>query len=267
VAPNLAWNLAHSFATFSHTAENVGWLRDGISVSPAAAAGFLLSQLAVAGPVVAVAFALTLRPRAEADTVALTAMAAVPLGLVTMQALLGGANANWAVAGWLPGILAAMASLARHPGWMRLSLVLNGAISLALPLLVMVPALRLGDAPLLERYLGRADLSRQIIGLSQAAGRLPVVADRRDVLADLFYTGRDSGLVFLARPQDGPPAHYYEQWYMMPRGFTGDVLLVTADPGPCAAAAPVALDVAGGAYAEAGLKAWVTTAECLDARR
>lgn len=267
VAPNVIWNLSHGFATLSHTADNIGWLRDGVSLSLASGAVFLLAQLAVVGPVVAVTLALRLLRRDGSDTAALAAMAAVPLAVVTVQAVLGGANANWAVAGWLPGTVAAMAALVRRPGWLRLSLALNGAVCLALPLLVIVPALRLGDAPLLDRYLGRADLSRQVIGLARAAGGLPVVADRRDVLADLFYTGRDSGLVFLARPHGGRPAHYYDQVHMMPRGMTGGVLLVTADPGRCGAGAPMPLDLAGGAYAPSGLMVWTTTAECLDAGR
>lgn len=265
VAPNVIWNLSNDLTTLSHTADNVGWLRQGASVSLASLAEFLLSQLAVVGPVVAVVFALCLLCPGGGDAAALAAMAAVPLAVVAVQALLGGANANWAVAGWLPGTLVAMVWLEGRTAWMWLSLGVNGAVSLALALLVMVPDLRLGEEPLLARYLGRAHLSRQVIGLAQAAGGLPVVADRRDVLADLFYTGRDSGLVILARPHGGRPTHYYEQVHMMPRGLSGDVLLVTADPGPCATGEALPLDLRGGAYAGTGLMAWRTTAGCLDA--
>jgi 4-amino-4-deoxy-L-arabinose transferase-like glycosyltransferase len=266
VAPNLIWNFSHDLATLSHTADNAGWLRGGPSPSVSALAVFLLSQLAVVGPVVAVVAALRLVRPGGGDTAALAALAAVPLAVIAGQALLDGANANWAVAGWLPGTMIALAWLADRPGWLRLSLAINGAVSLALPLVVMAPGLRLGEEPLLARYLGRAELSRQVIAAAQSAGGLPVVADRRDVLADLFYTGRDSGLVFLARPHDKRPSHFYEQVHMMPRDMTGDVLLVTADPGRCAAGQPMPLNAEGGAYAGEGLMVWQVTAGCLVAR-
>ena len=114
--------------------------------------------------------------------------------------------------------------------------------------------------PLLQRYLGRADLSRQIIA---AADGLPIVADRRDVLADLFYTGRGQGLVIYARPYAGRPRHFYEQTRPMPGDLRMDVLLVSSDPGTCATAPGQALVTDGGAYAGQGLMMWHVRAECL----
>ncbi|MGC1178704.1 MAG: glycosyltransferase family 39 protein [Methyloceanibacter sp.] len=48
IAPNLVWNAEHSFATFSHTAENAGW-KEAIHLG--AALEFLGSQFAVFGPI------------------------------------------------------------------------------------------------------------------------------------------------------------------------------------------------------------------------
>jgi 4-amino-4-deoxy-L-arabinose transferase-like glycosyltransferase len=264
-APNLAWNLDHGLATLSHTVDNIGWIRDGARPSPGALAAFLASQLLVAGPVVVLGVLAALRAPPRRDVRALAALAAVPMAAVSVQALLGGANANWAVAAWLPGTVLAMVWLAGRPRWLVLSLAVNGAVTVALPVLTLFPDLSAGKGPLLARYLGRADLSRQIVAAAAAAGVEVVVADRRDVLADLFYTGRDSGLRFHARPQRGPPRNFYEQMHMLPHGATGRLLLVTADPGGCATGLAVFLDVARGAYDGTRLAAWPALAECLAA--
>jgi hypothetical protein len=219
--------------------------------------------LLVAGPVVVLGVVAALRAPLRRDVRALAALAAVPLTVVSAQALLGGANANWAVAAWLPGTILAMAWLAGRRAWLALSLALNGAVTLALPVLTLFPDLPTGDGPLLARYLGRADLSRQIVAAADAAGVDVVVADRRDVLADLFHTGRDSGLRFRARSRGGPPRNFYEQMHMLPRGATGRLLLVTANPGGCATGPATILDVARGAYDGTRLAAWPAFAECL----
>ena len=151
-----------------------------------------------------------------------------------------------------------MAAMPRS--WRIGSLVVNGGIAGALAVLTIFPTLGPAGNPLLQRYLGRAELSRQIIA---AAGGLTIVADRRDVLADLFYTGRGQGLVIYAVPHNGRPRHFYEQVHAMPADLTGEVLLVSADPGPCAAGPGQALVTDGGAYAGQGLALWRVRAECL----
>ena len=54
IVPNLAWNYAHSFATFSHTADNAKW--GGSLVQPAKALEFFGSQFGVFGPILFGAF-------------------------------------------------------------------------------------------------------------------------------------------------------------------------------------------------------------------
>ena len=140
---------------------------------------------------------------------------------------------------------------------------------LVLPVLSLFPALTLGrDEPLLARYLGQAALSRQIIDLARAEGGLPVVADRRDVLADLFYTGQGAGLQVYAPRPAGRPASHYEQAYPLPATLAGPVLFVTESPPLCSGmpvpAAPP-FDLAGGTYAKLPLAAYVINAECLHA--
>ena len=49
IAPNLVWNAANRFATFSHTADNAKWT--GSLVHPLKALEFLASQFGVFGPI------------------------------------------------------------------------------------------------------------------------------------------------------------------------------------------------------------------------
>ncbi len=259
LSPNIMWNLAHDLTTLSHTADNAAWVREGALFSPASLARFWAEQFAVAGPVVAGAFVLALGRWRAVDR-GLAGFAVLVLVVVSVQAFLGGANANWAVAAWLPGMVVAMMAMSVR---MRVaSLMINGAIAVILPVLTIWPTLGPEGNPLLQRYLGRADLSRQIIATS---GGLPIVADGRDVLADLFYTGRDQGLTILARPHAGPPRNFYEQVHSMPPGLTGDVLLVTRDPGDCPAVSAGLLVTDGGAYHGQGLQLWRVPAGCLRA--
>lgn len=259
IAPNVAWNLANDLTTLSHTADNAGWVREGAVVRPLSLLRFWAEQFVVVGPVVAGAFLWRMR-FARGGERALIAIALPPLVIVSVQAFLGGANANWAVAGWLTGVLVAFAAMPK--GWAVAAVAVNAVVAVALPVLTIFPQVAVGERPLLERYIGRADLSRQVLEVAATEG-LPVVADRRDVLADLFYVGREAGVAILARPYAGRPRNFYEQTRMMPAGQTGDVVLVARSAGECAAVplAPLALE--GGAYAGSGLALWRVPAACL----
>jgi len=209
-----------------------------------------------------------LHPRA-AGTGRLLVFALPAVVIVCLQALLDRAYANWAASAYLAGTILAVMVLLDRPRLLTLSLAVNGAIAVILPVLTLFPALTLGrDEPLLARYLGQAALSRQIIGLAQAEGGLPIVADRRDVLADLFYTGQGAGLQIYAPRPAGRPESHYQQAYPLPDRLSGPVLLVTEVPPVCAGvpvpAAPP-FDLAGGSYADLPLAGYVIDAECLHA--
>lgn len=72
-------------------------------------------------------------------------------------------------------------------------------------------AREVGDRPLLKRYLGPADVARQIMSVAKREGIGTVVAGYRDILTDLFHAGRESGLSIAGFPPWRRPAHFYEQ--------------------------------------------------------
>ena len=270
ILPNILWNLSHDLTTVEHTMDNVGWVRGPSWLSglnPAGLAEFFFSQFAVFGPVL---FAALLWGYARPGTAAgrILFWFSVPaLLIVCVQALLSKAFANWAIATYFAGTLIAVPLLLnRAPRLLVLSLVINGALTVLLPLLaVIAPVPDVKGKPLLSRYLGREALSEEIIASALSAGAGAVVAPERDLIADLYHTGAGSGLGFYTLPPKGRPQNYYEQNFPLPEG-AGDVLVVTQGALRCngEALAPVAvLTTEGGAYHGRNLVAYLAPAECL----
>lgn len=260
ISPNIYWNLSHGLTTFSHTVDNVGWVRADNPFAELHFAGmmtFLVSQFAVVGPVIFGALVLALRSP-------LAAFVVPPIAVVTVQALLGTAQANWAIAAYFAGVLLAVRFIAARPGWVAASFAINAVFCVTLPLLTVFPGFVLpqySTAPLLARQLGRADLSRQLLALSAQNGNVPIHAESRDVLADLFYTGRDAGVAFYAPRPKGRPQNHYEQRYPLPDGLSGQLLVVSPTTSACAIAT-YPLKVADGAYRKQRLAAHIVEAEC-----
>jgi 4-amino-4-deoxy-L-arabinose transferase-like glycosyltransferase len=259
VAPNLLWNLSHQMSTLAHTADNIGWVRqDQVGLNPAHLANFLLAQAGVVGPILFVGLLVSFR---RSDAWRFGWFVLPVLLIVSVQALLKDAYANWAATAYFAGTLLAVVALPDL--WRKISLAVNGAICLLLPVLTLMPTLSLnGEWPLLQRYLGRASFSEQVIAQAHAAGSVPVVAAERDILADLFYTGRDSGLTFYAIAPKGRAMDHYQQRYPVPADLAGQVLLVTTTPPACAGAGQP-LITKDGAYLRHAFAGYLISAECL----
>lgn len=270
IAPNVIWNLSHKLATVQHTLDNVGWVRggaDGPSVNPASLLEFLAVQLGVFGPLTFVALVAGLAQWRPAKGAWLPGFVLLALLIVAGQALLAKAYANWAVSAYFAGTLIVVPFLlARAPRVLWWSLAVNSTLCVAVAVLtVMAPDLTFGrQTPLLARYLGRAALSDQIIAAAAGKATVIVAADR-DILADLFYTGRRSGLTFRALPYAGRPRNYYEQTYALALDATGNVFAVLASAPVCGGVAvtpEVTFNTAGGAFRRVTLAAYVIGADC-----
>ncbi|WP_212522965.1 glycosyltransferase family 39 protein [Actibacterium sp. MT2.3-13A] len=249
ISPNILWNMQHGFTTLAHTLDNADWVRD-----PGARAGlhfgrlaeFLGAQFAVFGPVLFGGLIwLALRARQAGSARQFLLLFALPvIAVVCVQALLSKAYANWAAAAYLAGSVAVLPWLTGR--WRAASFALNGAVALALPLLgVFADSLSYGpkDRLIAARHVGQAEMSRAIIDAARTEGLNAIVTGNRDLLADLFYTGRDSGLRFFALPPQGRAPHHYALKYPLPADLPGDVLFVDkSDTAPACAAgrAPLA---------------------------
>jgi 4-amino-4-deoxy-L-arabinose transferase-like glycosyltransferase len=272
IAPNLIWNALNGLTTIAHTADNIGWIRGTANAAETPGLnGFLVffgSQFAVMGPILFASLLVALVRFRTAGP--LVALALVPLAAVSFQSVVDTTYANWAASAYFAGTPVAMAFLARVP-WLRIvGLGINIALATFISLLTLWPnAEILGIDPPLERYTGRTATSSEIIALARANGNVPIYADNRDVLADLFYTGRDSGLtIYAPRPTNRRPAHHYEQEYPLPADLTGPILAVLNVAVDCPdLVPPVPVGREAGAYGHYGLEAHLLDAACLSSRQ
>jgi 4-amino-4-deoxy-L-arabinose transferase-like glycosyltransferase len=226
VSPNLIWNAWNQFATLQHTADNADW--QGSSLDFASLAGFVGGQFGVAGPVVFAAYLWGLARFPGERKLFLAAMSLPIFAIVCVQALLSGANANWAASAHLAAVALAAAVLAGRPRWLAAGLGINLFVTAALPVAaIFADTWRIGSGNLvLHRYVGQSALSLRAADVAGAEGLDTIVSDSRAMLADLFYTLRETGLGIYAEPTQGFPPHHYAQKHPLPPG-PGDVLYVT----------------------------------------
>ena len=238
----IAWNLRNGFVTVVHTMDNADWSPNEptpLGSHLLGLAEFVSSQFAVFGPLVFGVLIVALLGRQTVGTTRMHRLALSfcwpVLGVVCLQAFASHAYANWAAAAYIGGSLLVFPMLLEmRRVWLVLSFVLNGAIALALPLTTIeADRLTVGQNQLLlERYVGQAAMSRWIIAEARSAGLSTIVAEDRGILADLFYTGRDSGLSFEAVPPTGRPRNHYALKYPYTPSGKGDFLFVSLEAAP-----------------------------------
>ncbi|MEE9348307.1 MAG: glycosyltransferase family 39 protein [Robiginitomaculum sp.] len=111
LAPNMAWNAAHDFATLSHTASNTN--PSAFGLHPLKLAEFWAAQMAVFGPLTLALYVMAIIAALRGKHIEgsgdkrrwLMLFILSPLILISIQALLSRANANWAVTTYSAGSL------------------------------------------------------------------------------------------------------------------------------------------------------------------
>jgi len=200
IAPNMAWNAAHGFATIAHTASNAA-----IGKHPFHPEGlffFVVEQLGVAGPLHVAAltylFADAWRRRAaltEADRF-LFSFAAPAVAIISVQAILSRANANWAVAAypaaivWIAGRFAAP----RSDRLLKASAALNAGLAVILFVGLLAPGLAdaAGFGNALKRVRAWPETARVVAARARAQGPFTaIMVDNRLLYYDLAYYLRD----------------------------------------------------------------------------
>lgn len=242
IAPNLIWNATNQFATLHHTADNADW--QGFSIDFAGLAEFLAGQFAVSGPVVFAAYLAGLAALGDPVRRWLAVFSVPILAIVSVQAALSGANANWAASAHLAALVLAVAVLLPRPRLLVAGLAINLAVTLTLPVAaVYADRWKVGDNLVLHRYVGQSALAAKAGEVARANGLAAVVSGNRAYVAAFFYTLRDSGLAIYAEPVEGFPPHHYAQKHPLPPG-EGDVLYVGRAAPACLDAAIVPQEVA-----------------------
>jgi len=218
LAPNFLWNAANEFSTVTHTAANASW--NGSFLHPVKFAEFLAAQPGVFGPVPFFLFiwgAATLTKRLEqagaarmAD-LALLAFALPPLLIVSGQALISRAHANWAAAAFPAALLLATAWAFRaRIGWLVRAGVLVHAAAVAIFLAVFAN-FAVGDA------LGAGKALRGVRGWEPAGAAVAeaakgydgVLVDDRETMGPLIFYARGAP-PFMSLNSNNRVEHHYE---------------------------------------------------------
>ncbi|WP_051244297.1 ArnT family glycosyltransferase [Thalassobaculum salexigens] len=228
LSPNLYWNAANHFATVAHLGDNTNLGADpSQKFRISKALQFLGEQAGVFGPIPFAILAWRLiawiRGRASDTEKFLLAIALPPLAVITFQAFLSRANANWAATAYPTAtVLVALWLVGQAPRWMRYATLVPHVVAcLAFAVVVAVwPTLRI---PLTDRGFSRmagwekvAEAARPEILTNPD---LPVLMTDRIAMASLLYYMRDQLGVGDLQPGKRPvyvwdwnrqPEHHYE---------------------------------------------------------
>ena len=214
LAPNLWWNAQHGFITFAHTEANIQG--GGFRLNPLDALAFIGEQAGVIGALFLLLFAVVLKPRRLdfGQNTALLWLSLLPLLLITGQALLSRANANWGVSAYIGGmvLIGVAASMRGWLPWLRRAVFFNatlGALLLTLPWLAAELPLKKDPLRKIRGYeqLTAAFLEKRAAECPECA----VVTRDRMPTAWLRYYGRDalkSENVFIFDPNQKPTNHF-----------------------------------------------------------
>lgn len=207
--PNLWWNARHGFSTVRHTAANANWgARDLFNLSEAG--DFLAAQAGVFGPVAIVLLVagLALAARRGPSGLArrerfLLIFALLPLVIVTAQAFLSRAHANWAASAYPAATVLLAIWFAGAAGRRALagSLGLNACISALAITVTVAPGVAdaLGGANAFKRVRGWEATAQALSAAAVAGGYRTVMVDSRLLWHALDYYG-------------GPPDRPVRMW-------------------------------------------------------
>lgn len=237
VAPNVIWNATNSFATVAHTADNANW--GGSLANPGKALEFLGAQFAVFGPILFGALIwITFqawRGGIPAEDRLLLCFALPVLAVVTVQAFLSRAHANWAATGYVAATILVTAAFVRSRswGWLKASFALHLVVLIAIGAAVAYAgrfSLPLAGDPF-ARTLGWKEIAAAAIAELENARRRgkpygSVITDERALTAELLYYMRSEPTPVLAWRRGNAAHDHYELTRPFSAGSPEPVLLV-----------------------------------------
>ena len=227
--PNILWNFAHDFATVTHTADNAN-MQGGIPFHPAELGTFWGDQLAVFGPVTVVLYVLALiaalRGKLDKPALWIALFGLSPLIIISLQALMSRANANWAVTTYVAGsILTAHYAVKFWPKlrrWLVGGVGFQSVFCLAAGIALLSPILT--EAVGLSNSVKRLKKWPETVKIVEAIyaqgheGRAyeTLALDKRIIFYDLNYYGLAKKLPMKMWMHEAAPANHAELTYPLP---------------------------------------------------
>lgn len=227
IAPNLWWNWQHDFPTFKHTADIAAGSAQG-TLHWDEFGEFIGGQFGVFGLVLFPLLVWVIIKGQVAHKPLLLSFALPFLLIITAQALLGRANANWAAPTYVAATLLVAAWLWGKWKMLGIALLLN--LLLGLAVYHPAPLNHLMHTDLQKRLKGWDVIGEQYLALQRQYPDALLLSNARDVLSELVYYARPQGL----RGVSWNPQHYLRHHYDLVTTLQDkvgqDFLLVTAQP-------------------------------------
>jgi len=212
ITPNIWWNNAHDFATVSHTASNTNLSGKTAFFHPLEFLQFFRDQFGVFGPIPFILLLISLAaPRKLRDTdlprqdnnitspiIYLAIFTLTPLLIISVQAVLSRANANWAVSAYPSAalLLGALAfQLPTYKSWLNRGLLMQTLFCSFLLVISLFPTLidSLGAANSVKRLRGwpqTVEIIKARFGAGHDGQRFTtIVVDNRLLFYDVKYYG------------------------------------------------------------------------------
>jgi 4-amino-4-deoxy-L-arabinose transferase-like glycosyltransferase len=234
IAPNLAWNAQNDFQTIAHTAANANWTPS--FGHPDKLLKFLTDQFGVAGPILLVlmiaAAAAALKSDDRGRLRMLLAFSLPAILVVSIQAFIARAHANWAAVAYPSAVVAAAivaGRLRRGDLALKASLGLHGLAGAGFLLAVanFAVADAVGASSPFKRLRGWDAQGPDIA--ERARGFDAILADDREVMSGLLYYARPGPRV-VAWDSNQRIDNHYEAFAPFDPARDKRVLYVTANP-------------------------------------
>lgn len=237
ILPNILWNATNGWATLGHTADNAHW--QGVVLHFDEMIDFLSAQFGVFGPVFFVVLLLSI-PRGRAATSRLTeparlllAFSLPVLAVITTQALVSRANANWAATAYPAATILVVSVLtltSRRSRWLIGSISFHTVVGLIFYGAILIPgvtAKALGKDPFVD-LSGWPAVAAHVKKEMENRSLSVLLIDDRMMIANMAYALRDTDIVIRAWNHDAKIHHHYEMaWRYDPATDGPGVLLMT----------------------------------------
>ncbi len=244
ITPNILWNIQHGFQTVTHTADNANW--QGNLFKPIELLEFLVSQIAIIGPFLLLTFLVGLfspkksTPIISQDEAAeklLVLFCLTPLIIVSIQAFISRAHANWAATAYPAMLILAILWLIRTEKRWVLWLNHWALIGLTFFFSIGVSNFWLADAAGLSNAIKHVrGWDKQAPFIEQQISNYDaVMVDERKLTGEIIYYG---GL-YRGKPNEKPIIgwnsnnkidSHYEAFHKFVPGQYDKVLYVTLNP-------------------------------------
>lgn len=222
-SPNLVWNWQHNFPTFQHTAEiaevGSGLHFDGL-------ADFIGGQFGVFGLLLFPLLLWALVKWRGQHRVLLLCFALPFLLIISLQALLGYANANWAAPAYVAATVLVAVWLRDRKKWLLTALLLN--ITLGLLVYHPAPLNQWLDTDLQKRLKGWKEVGAQFHVIQRQYPEAILLANDRAVLSELAYYAQPEGLRGTSWNPQHRLRHHYDLVTTLDDKLGKDFLLVLA---------------------------------------